>query len=79
MMHAVRALGLADEIAALTYRANEPMTTLADAGFTAGFELIFDNAMGPQSTISQMMSYRASNGWKLLSGNRWAVAASQRD
>lgn len=62
MMHAVRALGLAGEIAALTYRANEPMTALADPGFTAGFELIFDNAMGPQSTMAQMMSYRASNG-----------------
>lgn len=63
MMRAVCVLGLADEDTGFTYKANELTTTLADAGFSAGFQLLFDNAMGPRSTMTEMVSSHATNDW----------------
>lgn len=63
MLRAVCAVGLIDETAAFTYQANELTLTLADPGFAAGFLLIFDNVMGPRSTMAEMVDFHASNGW----------------
>ncbi|KAF2722516.1 S-adenosyl-L-methionine-dependent methyltransferase [Polychaeton citri CBS 116435] len=63
MLRAVSAIGLIDETSAFTYQANELTRTLADPGFAAGFELVFDNVMGPGSTMAQMLPHHQANGW----------------
>ncbi|KAK4570129.1 hypothetical protein LTR86_002209 [Recurvomyces mirabilis] len=64
MLRAVSGIGLIDEIAPRMYQANELTAVMADEGFASGFELFFDNAMGPSSTMTSMISFHGGNAWR---------------
>ena len=67
MLRVVAAIGGVDEHAEFMYSANEVTKAMADPGFAAGFQMIFDNVMGPQSTMSEMVRYHKENGWRAAS------------
>jgi len=58
------ALRMIDEVTSGVYQANELTRALADPGLAAGFKLVFDNSMGPASTLAQMVPYAMQNRYK---------------
>lgn len=57
VLRPVCAINLIDECGVTAYRANALTRALADPGLAAGFMLVFDNAMGPQSTMREMLNH----------------------
>lgn len=64
MLRAVCALNLVDEAGKHMYQANELTTTLAEPGFEAGFNFLFDTTHGPDSTNSHMLKWAMDNGYR---------------
>lgn len=64
MLRLVCAVKLADEAGPSLYRSNELTQAIAEPGLEAGFMFLFDNNFGPQSTMSNMVSYSKENGYK---------------
>lgn len=64
MLRAVCTLHLADESEPSMYMANDLTRTLADPGFEAGFNQVFKNTLGPDSTVSHMLTWAKNNGFK---------------
>lgn len=64
MLRSLCAVGLADETGVFTYEANDLTKAMADPDLAAGFEFIYDSAMGPQSTMASMLPYLKSNDYQ---------------
>ena len=57
MLRGVSGLQLIDEVGPYTYIANDLTRTFAEPGFEAGWAEAFDNACGPHSTLTHMVTW----------------------
>lgn len=64
VMRGLCGLKLVDEIGQSTYQANELTGVFADPGFTSGWMFMYNNLLGPQSTMTQALSWVKENGFK---------------
>lgn len=63
MLRAVAALNLVDETGPSKFQANEITSTIAEDGFDMGFRELYDNAIGPRSTLSAMTDWGRDNSY----------------
>ena len=64
MLRPLSALRLVDEVSSYVYQANDLTMELADPGMAAGFKLVYDDIMGPSSTMAHMWTYPKLNQYK---------------
>lgn len=64
LLRGVCGLKLADEVGPFVYQANDLTRTLANPGHAAGWIEMYDNSMGPQSTMSHMLTWAKDNRYK---------------
>lgn len=74
ILRAATALGLADEVSPRTYLANELTMLMADPALAAGFKLLFDNSMGPRSTMTEFVASSRSTSPTTATDGPWQRA-----